>query len=48
MDRLREVAAKVLQRIVYSEEVSVPHIPFREEIEKIVPKEDELKWGVSA
>ncbi|PWA61400.1 ARM repeat superfamily protein [Artemisia annua] len=46
MDRLREVAAKVLQRILYSEEVSVPHIPSREKIEKIVPKEDELKWGV--
>lgn len=48
MDRLREVAAKVLQRILYSEDAFVPQIPYREKIVKIVPMEDELKWGVSA
>nr|XP_043618972.1 tubulin-folding cofactor D [Erigeron canadensis] len=46
MDRLREVAVKVLQRILYSEVVSVPQIPYREKLEKLVPKEGELKWGV--
>ncbi|KAL8192430.1 hypothetical protein R6Q57_027615 [Mikania cordata] len=46
MDRLREVAAKTLQRILNSEAVFVPEIPYRKKLEKIVPKEDELKWGV--
>ncbi|KVH89203.1 Armadillo-like helical [Cynara cardunculus var. scolymus] len=43
MDRLREVAAKVLQRILYTEAVFVPLIPYRETLAKIVPKEAELK-----
>ncbi|KAK9056251.1 hypothetical protein SSX86_027347 [Deinandra increscens subsp. villosa] len=46
MDRLRDVAAKILQRILYSEDIFVPQIPYREKLEKIIPKDDELKWGV--
>ncbi|KAK1420140.1 hypothetical protein QVD17_21492 [Tagetes erecta] len=46
MDRLRDIAAKILQRILYSEAVFVPEVPYREKLEKIVPKEDDLKWGV--
>ncbi|KAJ0758992.1 putative armadillo-like helical, tubulin-specific chaperone D, tubulin-folding cofactor D [Helianthus annuus] len=46
MDRLRDVAAKILQRILYSEVVFVSQIPYRETLEKIVPNEQELKWGV--
>lgn len=46
MDRLREVAAKVLQRILYNDVVFVPLIPYREKLEKFVPKEGDLKWGV--
>ncbi|XP_023729243.1 tubulin-folding cofactor D [Lactuca sativa] len=46
MDRLREVAAKVLQRILYNDVVFVPLIPYREKLEKLVPKDGDLKWGV--
>ncbi|XP_076886463.1 tubulin-folding cofactor D-like [Bidens hawaiensis] len=46
MDRLRDVAAKILQRILYNETVFVPQIPHREKLEKIIPKDDDLKWGV--
>ncbi|XVE63278.1 hypothetical protein DITRI_Ditri07aG0007200 [Diplodiscus trichospermus] len=46
MDKLREVAAKVLQRILYHDEISVPFIPYREKIEEIIPNETDLKWGV--
>ncbi|PPD83230.1 hypothetical protein GOBAR_DD19843 [Gossypium barbadense] len=46
MDKLREVAAKVLQRILYHKEIFVPFIPYREKIEEIVPNETDLKWGV--
>ncbi|XP_071718069.1 tubulin-folding cofactor D [Rutidosis leptorrhynchoides] len=46
MDRLRDIAAKVLQRILYNETVFVPQIPYREKLQKLVPKEGELKWGV--
>ncbi|KAL4336004.1 hypothetical protein GQ457_07G015330 [Hibiscus cannabinus] len=46
MDKLREVAAKVLQRILYHKETFVPFIPYREKIEEIVPNKTDLKWGV--
>ncbi|KAI9181097.1 hypothetical protein LWI28_011410 [Acer negundo] len=46
MDKLREAAAKVLQRILYHETVFVPFIPYREMLEEIVPNESSLKWGV--
>ncbi|KAL4562818.1 hypothetical protein LXL04_026849 [Taraxacum kok-saghyz] len=46
MDRLREVAAKVLQRILYNDVAFVPNIPYREKLEKLVPKDGDLKWGV--
>ncbi|KAH7577776.1 hypothetical protein JRO89_XS01G0298000 [Xanthoceras sorbifolium] len=46
MDKLREAAAKVLQRILYHETVFVPFIPYREKLEEIVPNKADLKWGV--
>ncbi|XP_015869592.3 tubulin-folding cofactor D isoform X1 [Ziziphus jujuba] len=46
MDKLRESAAKVLRRILYNKVVFIPHIPYRKTLEKIVPDEDGLKWGV--
>lgn len=48
LDKLREVAAKVLQRILYHKEIFIPFIPYREKIEEIVPNETDLKWGVSS
>lgn len=47
MDKLREIAAKVLQRILYDKTVFVPYIPYREKLEEIVPNEANLKWAVS-
>lgn len=47
MDKIREAAAKVLQRILYNETIFVPFIPLREKLEVIVPNEAHLKWGVS-
>ncbi|KAL5571563.1 hypothetical protein UlMin_021160 [Ulmus minor] len=46
MDKLREAAAKVLQRILYCKLVYIPHIPFREKLEEIVPDIADLKWAV--
>ncbi|CAI0383425.1 unnamed protein product [Linum tenue] len=46
MDKLREAAAKVLQRILYNTKPFVPFIPYREKLEKIIPDESETKWGV--
>ncbi|XP_062091606.1 tubulin-folding cofactor D [Humulus lupulus] len=46
MDKLREVAAKVLQRILYCKIVHIPHIPYREKLEGIVPEKTDLKWTV--
>lgn len=46
MDKLRETAARILQRLLYNKIAFVPHIPYREVIEHIVPSEAELKWGV--
>uniref|UniRef100_A0A6N2MVK8 Uncharacterized protein n=1 Tax=Salix viminalis TaxID=40686 RepID=A0A6N2MVK8_SALVM len=46
MDKIREAAAKVLQRILYSKAIFIPFIPYRENLEEIVPNETDLKWGV--
>lgn len=48
LDKLREAAATILQRILYNKIVHVPHIPFREILEKIVPDNQDMKWGVSS
>ena len=47
MDKLREVAEKVLQRILHNKMFFIPFIPHREKLEEIVPNEVDLKWGVS-
>lgn len=47
MDKLREAAANVLFRILYNQMVYIPHIPFRDKLEEIVPKEADAKWAVS-
>lgn len=47
MDKLREAAANVLYRILYTQMVYVPHIPFREKLEEIIPKKADMKWAVS-
>lgn len=46
MDKLRELAAKVLQRILHNKSIFVPFIPYRERLEQIVPDDEDLKWGV--
>ncbi|XP_059312914.1 tubulin-folding cofactor D [Lycium ferocissimum] len=46
MDKLRELAAKALQRILHNKSIFVPYIPHRERLEQIVPDEEDLKWGV--
>ncbi|KAI3449108.1 hypothetical protein Pfo_005773 [Paulownia fortunei] len=48
MDKLRESAARILQRILYNKTTFVPHIPQREILEHIVPDEADYKWGVPA
>jgi len=47
MDKLREAAAKGLQRILYNKTIFIPFIPYREKLEEIIPNDRELKWGVS-
>ncbi|THG09795.1 hypothetical protein TEA_010571 [Camellia sinensis var. sinensis] len=46
MDKIRERAAKVLQRILYNKTIFVPFIPCREMLEEIIPNKAELEWGV--
>ncbi|XP_048132760.1 tubulin-folding cofactor D [Rhodamnia argentea] len=46
MDKLREAAATVLQRVLYNREIFVPFIPHREKLEEIIPNKKGLKWGV--
>lgn len=47
MDKLREAAAKVLQRILYHKTIFVPFIPHRERLEAVVRNERDLNWAVS-
>ncbi|EEF50351.1 tubulin-folding cofactor D [Ricinus communis] len=46
MDKIREAAAKVLQRILYNKTIFVPFIPHREKLEEVVPNEADLQWSV--
>ncbi|XP_074263177.1 tubulin-folding cofactor D [Silene latifolia] len=46
MDKLREAAARVLQRILHSKTVFVPFISYREKLEELIPDDETLKWGV--
>lgn len=46
MDKLREIAARVLQRILYNKTIFVPFIPYREKLEKLVPDKACSDWGV--
>ncbi|XP_022574223.2 tubulin-folding cofactor D-like [Brassica napus] len=46
MDKLRETAAKALQRILYHETVTVPYIPYREKLEDIISNQEGLRWAV--
>ncbi|KAJ4980759.1 hypothetical protein NE237_031596 [Protea cynaroides] len=46
IDKIRETAGKILQRILSNERILVPCIPYREKLEEIVPNEADVKWGV--
>ncbi|KAG5538591.1 hypothetical protein RHGRI_019238 [Rhododendron griersonianum] len=46
MDKIREMAAKVLQRILYDKALYVPFIPYREKLEEIIPDKADSEWGV--
>ncbi|XP_023000016.1 tubulin-folding cofactor D isoform X1 [Cucurbita maxima] len=48
LDKLREAAAMVLLRILYSKVILVPHIPFRDTLEEIIPDDPNMKWAVPA
>lgn len=47
IDKMREIAIKTLQRILYLQEHLVPFIPSRELLEEIIPNNTDLEWAVS-
>ncbi|KAJ1294898.1 hypothetical protein BS78_01G181200 [Paspalum vaginatum] len=46
IDKMREIAIKTLQRILYHQEHLIPYIPRRELLEEIIPNSTDLKWAV--
>ncbi|XP_010259036.1 PREDICTED: tubulin-folding cofactor D [Nelumbo nucifera] len=46
IDKIRDIAATILGRILHNERIFVPCIPYREKLEEIVPNHPDLKWGV--
>ncbi|MCL7043675.1 hypothetical protein MKW94_029328 [Papaver nudicaule] len=46
MDKLREIAAKILQRILYNSNIFIPCIPYREKLEEVIPNQGDLQWAV--
>lgn len=46
IDKIRDIAAKTLQRILYNQNYSIAYIPHREALEDIIPKDADLEWGV--
>ncbi|KAF8722427.1 hypothetical protein HU200_022472 [Digitaria exilis] len=47
IDKMREIAIKTLQKILYHQEHLIPFIPHRELLEEIIPKGMDLEWAVS-
>lgn len=47
IDKIRDIAAKTLQRILYRQKDIISFIPHREVLESIIPSSTDLKWGVS-
>lgn len=47
IDKIRDIAAKTLQRILYNQKYFVPFISDRETLEQFIPNDPELKWSVS-
>ncbi|XP_020084224.1 tubulin-folding cofactor D isoform X1 [Ananas comosus] len=48
IDKIRDIAAKTLQRILYRQKDIISFIPHREVLESIIPSSTDLKWGVPA
>ncbi|KAG2537086.1 tubulin-folding cofactor D-like isoform X2 [Panicum virgatum] len=46
IDKMREIAIKTLQRILYHQEHLIPYIPHRELLEEIIPNSTDLEWAV--
>lgn len=47
IDKMREIAIKTLQKILYHQEHLIPFIPHRELLEEIIPNSMDLEWAVS-
>uniref|UniRef100_A0A2P2K0Q0 Beta-tubulin cofactor d n=1 Tax=Rhizophora mucronata TaxID=61149 RepID=A0A2P2K0Q0_RHIMU len=48
IDKIREAAAKVLQRILYNKKIFVPFLPYRKKLEEIIPNDPYIEWSVPA
>ncbi|XP_010234909.1 tubulin-folding cofactor D isoform X1 [Brachypodium distachyon] len=46
IDKIREIAVKTLQKILYNQEQFIPFIPYRELLEEIIPNDADLEWAV--
>ncbi|CAL9204387.1 unnamed protein product [Musa hybrid cultivar] len=46
IDKIRDIAAKTLQRILYNQEYFIPFISHRKILEHIIPNDPDLKWTV--
>ncbi|KAK1326064.1 hypothetical protein QJS10_CPA01g02700 [Acorus calamus] len=46
IDKIRDTAARTLQRILYNDKIFVPSIPHRDALEDIFPRGTVLEWGV--
>ncbi|RLN40876.1 hypothetical protein C2845_PM01G37720 [Panicum miliaceum] len=46
IDKMREIAIKTLQGILYHQEHLIPFIPHRELLEEIIPNSTDLEWAV--
>ncbi|CAL4917490.1 unnamed protein product [Urochloa decumbens] len=46
IDKMREIAIKTLQRILYHQEHLIPFIPHRELLKEIIPNSTDLEWAV--
>jgi hypothetical protein len=46
INRVRDIAGKTLQKILYNNLVDIPFIPHQQDLQGLIPEDAAINWGV--